>query len=99
VIVQGQKSMTRNVIDFNKPGVKIVTYGNMKGLEFDVVLLPLFDKIPAKDGDIVDSNRAYVAVSRPLSELYLFYWNIYSSPGKIDTMTALANHKELLEWK
>ena len=75
VIVQMHKPMTQNRIDFEKPGVKILSYGTMKGLEFDVVLLPMFDKIEMQDGGIVDANRAYVAVSRPISELYLFYCN------------------------
>ncbi len=86
-------------LDFNKTGVKIVTYGTMKGLEFDIVLLPMFDKIEIKDGGIVDSNRTYVAVSRPLSELYLFYWSERPSSGKINTMTALTTHRAMLDWR
>lgn len=97
--VQMHKSMTANRIDFDKSGVKILSYGTMKGLEFDIVLLPMFDKIAMQDGGTIDKNRAYVAVSRPLSELYLFYWNEKPSAGKIDTMTALTTHRNLLEWR
>jgi len=99
VVVQMQKTMTTNKIDFDRPGVKIVSYGTMKGLEFDIVLLPMFDKIPMQDGGIVDSNRAYVAVSRPVNELYIFYWSERPSAGKINTMTALTTHRDMLEWK
>lgn len=99
VVVQMHKPMTQNRIDFDKPGVKILSYGTMKGLEFDLVLLPMFDKIEMQDGSTVDSNRAYVAVTRPISELYLFYWNEKPSRGKINTMTALTTHRDLLEWK
>lgn len=99
VIVQMHKPMTENKINFDKPGVKILSYGTMKGLEFDVVLLPTFDKIQMQDGGIVDANRIYVAVSRPVRELYLFYWSERSSTGKINTMTALTNHRNLLEWR
>ncbi len=99
VIVQMHKSMTQNRIDFDKPGVKILSYGTMKGLEFDIVLLPMFDKIDMQDGGTVDANRAYVAVTRPVNELYIFYWSERPSPGKINTMTALTTHRELLEWK
>lgn len=99
VIVQMHKTMTENKIDFNKPGVKIVSYGTMKGLEFDLVLLPTFDKINMQDGGIVDANRVYVAVSRPISELYLFYWEQKPSPGKINTMDTLTAHKGMLDWR
>ena len=99
VVVQMHKAMTNNRIDFNKPGVKILSYGTMKGLEFDIVLLPMFDKIEMQDGGTVDANRAYVAVSRPVNELYLFYWSERPSPGKINTMTALTKHRQLLDWR
>lgn len=99
VIVQMHKPMTPNKIDFDKPGVKILSYGTMKGLEFDIVLLPMFDKIEMQDGGTVDANRAYVAVSRPVNELYLFYWKEKPSSGKINTMTALTNHRDMLDWK
>ena len=99
VIVQMHKAMTQSRIDFDEPGVKILSYGTMKGLEFDMVLLPMFDKIEMQDGGIVDANRAYVAITRPISELYLFYWSEHQSSGKIDTMTALTTHREMLEWR
>lgn len=99
VVVQMHKAKTQNRIDFNKPGVKILSYGTMKGLEFDIVMLPMFDKIEMQDGGTVDANRAYVAVTRPLSELYLFYWSERPSSGKINTMTALTANRSLLEWR
>lgn len=99
VIIQMHKPMTTNKIDFDKPGVKILSYGTMKGLEFDIVLLPMFDKIEMQDGGTVDANRAYVAVSRPVNELYLFYWKERPSSGKINTMTALTSHRDMLDWK
>lgn len=99
VIVQMHKAMTKNRIDFDKPGVKILSYGTMKGLEFDIVLLPMFDKIDMQDGGTVDANRAYVAVSRPINELYLFYWSERPGSGKINTMAALTAHRDMLEWR
>ena len=99
VTVQMHKAMTQNKIDFEKPGVKILSYGTMKGLEFDIVLLPMFDKIEMQDGGTVDANRAYVAVSRPVNELYLFYWSERPSSGKINTMTALTAHRDMFEWR
>lgn len=99
IVVQMHKSMTDHRIDFEKNGVKILSYGTMKGLEFDIVLLPIFDKIEMQDGGIIDANRVYVAVSRPINELYMFYWSEKPSPGKINTMTVLTTHKDMLEWK
>lgn len=99
VIVQMHKPMTEHKIDFEKSGVKILSYGTMKGLEFDIVLLPMFDKIEMQDGGVVDANRVYVAVSRPLSELYMFYWSERPGSGRINTMTALTTHRSMLEWK
>ena len=98
VNVQMHKSGTEYRIDFNEPGVKIVSYGTMKGLEFDIVLLPLFDKVPMVDGGRVDMNRAYVAVTRPLEELYIFYWSERPSSGKARNMAPLMSNKNLLEW-
>ncbi|MCH3949382.1 MAG: AAA family ATPase [Acidaminococcus sp.] len=86
-------------IDFNQPGVKILTYGTMKGLEFDIVLLPLFDKILSSGDATIDANRVYVATSRAISELYLYYWSKVIKEGKINTMTVLTNNSDLLEWK
>jgi len=99
VKVQMHKPQTHHRIDFDQPGVKILSYGTMKGLEFDVVLLPNFDQIKTQDDEVVDANRVYVAMSRSVSELYLFYWNERPSYNKIDTMTALTAHRDLLEWK
>ena len=93
------KPKTQNTIDFSKPGVKILSYGTMKGLEFDIVLLPMFDKIEMKENDTVNMNRVYVAVTRPINELYLFYWNEIPSLGKVDTMTALITHRSMVDWR
>ena len=99
VTIQMHKSHTDYRIDFDKPGVKILTYGTMKGLEFDIVLLPLFDKIEMQDGGRVDANRVYVAITRAISELYVFYWSLNPSKGKICTMPILKKHSELLDWE
>ena len=99
LVVQMHKASTPHKIDFDKPGVKIVSYGTMKGLEFDIVLIPMFDKIKMEDGGFADANRVYVALSRPIFELYLFYWDVNTSAGRIDTMSTLTAHRNMLEWK
>lgn len=97
--VQLHKSQTSHRINFSKPGVKVVSFGTMKGLEFDVVLIPLFDKIDSHHDDIIDNNRVYVAVTRTLGDLYLLYWNETTSPKKIDTMSKLFANRKLIEWR
>ena len=99
LVVQMHKPNTSHRIDFDRPGVKIMTYGTMKGLEFDVVLLPSFDKIKTEDGGKVDCNRVYVAISRAVSELYLFYWDEYQNERWISSMEALTENRDLLEWR
>lgn len=99
VIVQMHKPNTPHRIDFDLPGVKILSYGTMKGLEFDMLLLPMFDKIKMLDGSLIDANRVYVAVSRPINELYLFYWSEFQNPGYVKTMDNLKANRELLEWR
>lgn len=99
VNIQMYKPKTSNYIDFDEPGVKILSYGTMKGLEFDIVLIPLFDKIPLTDGGTVDANRIYVAITRACEELYMFYWKESPSAGKVDTMSPLRTHRDLVEWR
>lgn len=99
VKVQMYKSNTRFDIHFDEPGVKILSYGTMKGLEFDVVILPMFDKIRSKDDETVDSNRTFVAVSRAINELYIFYFDEETRPRKIKTMETLTSNRSLLEWR
>lgn len=97
--VQMHKSQTAHRINFSKAGVKVVSFGTMKGLEFDAVLIPLFDKIDSHNDDIIDNNRIYVAVTRTLGDLYLFYWNETTYSNKIDTMSKILNNRKLLEWR
>lgn len=85
-------------INFSLPGVKIVTFGTMKGLEFDIVIIPLFDCIKSTEDKVIDYNRIYVAITRTLSDLYLLYWKDKSYPDKIDTMSKLFENQELFEW-
>ena len=93
------KPMTAHKLTFSISGVKIVSFGTMKGLEFDVVIIPLFDKIDSHKDDFIDYNRVYVAATRTLGELYLLYWNETTYPKKIDTMSKLLANRKLLEWR
>ena len=96
--VQMHKPQTAHRLNFSKPGVKIVSFGTMKGLDFDVVLIPLFDKIDSHHDEVIDNNRVYVSITRTHGDLYLFYWGDRISSKKIDTMSKLRANSHLLDW-
>ena len=86
-------------IDFNTPGVKIISYGTMKGLEFDIVILAGFDRVKTTEDDVANQNRAYVATSRARDDLYICYFNTRCNTSKwIDTMTVINSNKHLFQW-
>ena len=97
--IQMFKAMAVDEIDFDSTGVKIVSYGTMKGLEFDIVLLPRFEKVRSTDDSVADNNRIYVALSRPLRELYIFYFDDYISDKWIDTFGPINKNRSMFEWK
>ena len=100
VDVQYYKSNKDNTLDFeNQDGVRIVTYGTMKGLEFDMVLLPRFEKVKSTGDETTDINRIYVATTRAISELFIFYFNKTITPKWIDTFSPLVNNPQMLDWK
>ena len=100
VDVEVYKSMGSNTnIDFNTNGVKILSYGTMKGLEFDVVILAAFDRVKTTEDAVADQNRAYVATSRARDDLYICYFNTRCNTSKwIDTMTAISYSRHLFQW-
>ena len=99
VKIQVYKTKTDHEINFDATGVKIVSYGTMKGLEFDLVLLPRFEKVRSTDDSVADNNRIYVALSRPLRELYIFYFDDYISDKWIDTFGPINKNRSMFEWK
>ena len=100
VEVQMYKAKGHDNIDFNSDGVKILSYGTMKGLEFDIVILAMFDRVKNTGDLIADQNRAYVATSRAKEDLYICYCNESCNTIKwIDTMSAIVSNKHLFQWK
>ena len=100
VDVQYYKNNKDNTLNFeNQEGVRVVTYGTMKGLEFDMVLLPRFEKVRSTGDITTDANRIYVALTRAITELYIFYFDRNIYPGWIDTFGPLKNNPQLLDWK
>ena len=99
VDVQMYKSKGYNDIDFNSSGVKIISYGTMKGLEFDIVILAGFDRVKTTEDVVANQNRAYVATSRARDDLYICYFNTKCNTAKwIDTMTSISLNKHLFQW-
>ena len=101
VDVEVYKAMGANSnIDFNTNGVKILSYGTMKGLEFDIVILAMFDKVKSTGDSVANQNRAYVATSRARDDLYICYFSNRCDTSKwVDTMTAISGNKHLFQWK
>ena len=65
---------TQRLVDFSTPGVKILTWASMKGLEFDTVFLPELQTITVPDPSAeVFLRKMYVATTRAKTELWLLY--------------------------
>ena len=86
-------------INFDKPGVYVLTFNTMKGLEFDAVLIPKCEGITTKDDPRVDNNMFYVATTRASKELFCFYFNKTTSSGNIDVFGPIKGHENLLSWE
>ena len=87
-------------LDFAKSGVKIFTYGTIKGLEFDSVIIGWGEKIQSSESAISDKNKLYVSFTRAKENLYICYFNENDKKDSyIDLFTNIQNHKELCEWK
>ena len=87
-------------LDFSKKGVKIFTYGTIKGLEFDSVIIGWGEKIQASDSEIADKNKLYVALTRAKENLYICYFNENDKKDSyIDLFSNIQNNKDICEWK
>ena len=95
VSVQRYQTLTYTEFDFDSPGVKIVTYGTMKGLEFDIVLLPRFTRVSTTGDYVADMNRLHVATSRAKEQLFVFCFNEGAgNPDKwIDTLRPIRDRE------
>jgi len=81
-------------------GVQIVTFGTMKGLEYDLVIIPYFDNLSRvklgkfdspDEADRINTNRIYVAITRAREKLVILYENITDRTGKAAVMGKLVN--------
>ena len=85
--------------DFDKDGVFVLSFGTMKGLEFDGVLIPKCERIKSRNNQNLDRNIIYVAATRASKELVCFYKSKTVAPGCIDIFSPLAGHEEVLRWR
>lgn len=85
--------------DFNRPGVYVMTYHTVKGLEFDAVLIPTCEKINKTKDSKHDDNLLYMAFTRVKKQLYLFYIKEESGPRYIDFFGKIDAHRDLLIWE
>lgn len=86
-------------LDFDEPGVYVLSYATMKGLEFDAVLIPTPENVRTTGDDKVDNNILYVAATRASNKLYGFYIREYGSEKFIDFFGKIQNSKNLLSWE
>ena len=87
-------------LDFSKTGVKVFTYGTIKGLEFDSVIIGWGEKIQSSENEITDKNKLYVALTRAKENLFICYFNENDKKDSyIDLFTNIQSNKSLCEWK
>jgi superfamily I DNA/RNA helicase len=60
-------------LDFASKDVKLLTYQTAKGLEFDIVFLPVLERRTISPQTIDEKMRFYVLTSRARQRLFLFY--------------------------
>ena len=87
-----------NKLDFSKDDVKIVSFKTAKGLEFDIVLIPKFDRIYTTGEEAADLNRVYVSMTRAFDELHLFYLTKNPKSGYIKTFSKVNTNTNLFTW-
>jgi DNA helicase IV len=63
----------RTPIDFDTPGIKLISYTSAKGLEFDSVFLPELQANRSDPESVVFRMQMYVMASRARDELYFLY--------------------------
>lgn len=81
----------QETLNFDINDVKIFTYHTVKGLEFDIVILPRFEKVQSFDDKVSNINRVYVASSRAIESLYIFYFSDRISEGWVDTFGPISD--------
>jgi len=80
------KAGRQREISFEHEGIYVLSYNTMKGLEFDAVIMPRFDKVDTSGDSNTDTNLIYVAISRASHYFYGIYQGMEHRNGYIDVM-------------
>lgn len=97
--VQMFKTMSKTDFDFSKTGVQIFSYGTMKGLEFDHVIVARIDDVYCGDDIKKGFNQLYVATSRPRDQLKITYYTERSKYNCVDAFSKIKTNKSLFDWE
>lgn len=97
--IQFYKTMSKTDIDITAPGIKVLSYGAMKGLEFDTVIIPDMDRAFTRTADPErDMRLMYVALSRASYRLHIMHQGRQASFSYPDFMGVVYRHKDLYDW-
>ena len=97
---KGGEGYSDKFLDFSKKGVKLVSFGTMKGLSFDIVIIPNVEWIKSKGDTLKDKNLLYVAMTRASEELFLLYQSVDSDNLKWTTAAReIERNKVLFDWE
>lgn len=100
VSVEYFKSRSNTEIDITSPGIKVLSFGVMKGLEFDTVIIPDTDRVFKRSMDEnKDMRRMYVAMSRASEKLLLMHQGRGAAMAYLDAMTVLDQNRGLFSWQ
>lgn len=80
------KACRQREISFDHEGIYVLSYNTMKGLEFDEVIMPRFDKVDSSGDTDTDTNLIYVAISRASHYFYGIYQGMERHDSYIDVM-------------
>ena len=96
------KAGRQREISFDNEGIYVLSYNTMKGLEFDEVIMPRFDKVENSGDDETDTNLIYVAISRASHYFFGIYQGMEHHIGYIDVMKPFRNgaaDKGIVRWE
>lgn len=67
-------------VDFSRPGIVVLNYWTIKGLEFDTLFVPELQQVTQDPTSAEARMRFYVVLSRARNELYLSYTGSEAEP-------------------
>lgn len=97
---RGGDYVTDKFLNFRERGVKLVSFGAMKGLSFDIVIIPNVELIQSKGDVLKNKNLLYVAMTRASEQLLLLYQSVDSDNSKWTTAAREIERKKVLfDWE